>query len=167
MAHFSVIKTRYETVLRWLGAATQVVASGETFVKTRIDPESGRRVAVTIPDHLTVAARMACGAQATFLLSRVTGHAPPAALTLYGSEATLRFQNGRLTLGRRTAQELRPLQVPEEMRGGWRVEEAFVNAIRGRESVSDTTFAMGVKYMGFTEAVARSLAEGRAVPVPF
>jgi hypothetical protein len=42
------------------------------------------------------------------------------------------------------------------------VEEEFVNAIRGREKVSRTTFEDGVRYMEFTDAVAMSLALGRA-----
>jgi predicted dehydrogenase len=41
------------------------------------------------------------------------------------------------------------------------VEAEFINAIRGLEPVTHTTFAEGVKYMEFTEAVARSMAEGR------
>ena len=56
--------------------------------------------------------------------------------------------------------------MPPRTRIGWRVEEEFVNAIRGREPVRLTTFDDGVSYMAFTEAVHRSLAEGCAVPVP-
>jgi predicted dehydrogenase len=42
------------------------------------------------------------------------------------------------------------------------VEEEFIGAIRGTEPVKLTTFADGVKYMEFTEAVARSLESGTA-----
>jgi predicted dehydrogenase len=45
------------------------------------------------------------------------------------------------------------------------VEQEFANAIRGREKVSRTTFEDGVRYMEFTDAVAQSLALGRAVEV--
>jgi predicted dehydrogenase len=55
--------------------------------------------------------------------------------------------------------------VPPEQRVGWRVEEEFVNAVRGKERVSRTTFEDGVRYMELTDAVARSAAEGRAVDV--
>ncbi|MEK7385682.1 MAG: gfo/Idh/MocA family oxidoreductase, partial [candidate division NC10 bacterium] len=61
--------------------------------------------------------------------------------------------------------ELREIAIPAERRVGWRVEEEFVNAIRGREKVSRTTFEDGVRYMEFTEAVARSAASGQAVEV--
>ena len=55
---------------------------------------------------------------------------------------------------------------PPEDRGGWRVEEEFVQAIRGEEKITHTAFEVGVKYMEFTEAVARRMATGSAVPLP-
>jgi len=45
------------------------------------------------------------------------------------------------------------------------VEEEFVNALRGVEKITRTTFEDGVRYMEFTEAVARSAATGRVVEV--
>lgn len=153
----------YETVMRWLGEATEVMAMGQTVVKSRIDEESGQRRAIQIPDHLTVVAKMAAGAQATFLISRVTGNAPENGVTLYGSKATLQYSDGELSGGARSDSGLQPVTIPAEERGGWRVEESFINAIRGTEKVTLTTFAEGVKYMAFTEAVTRSLAERRAI----
>jgi hypothetical protein len=46
------------------------------------------------------------------------------------------------------------------------VEEEFVGAIRGQEQVRYTDFETGVRYMEFTEAVATSAAQGRAVALP-
>jgi hypothetical protein len=40
-----------------------------------------------------------------------------------------------------------------------------VYAIRGQEPITHTTFDDGVKYMAFTEAVARSLNSGAEVPL--
>ena len=157
----------YEIVLRWVGEASTVMAMGQTFVRTRVDEESGRRKAIQIPDHLVVSATMACGAQATFLISSVTGNAPASGITLYGSKATLQFSNGVLAGGGRGDGGLQPITIPAEERSGWRVEEEFINAIRGKEAVQLTTFGDGVKYMAFTEAVARSLAEGCAVMVSY
>ena len=48
----------------------------------------------------------------------------------------------------------------------WRVEEEFVNAVRGLEAVSHTDFATGVAYMEFTDAVAHSLQSGESVHLP-
>src|SRR5206468_732862 len=55
---------------------------------------------------------------------------------------------------------LSEIVIPAERRIGWRVEEEFVNAIRGKEKVSRTTFEDGVRYMEFTEAVWKSAAGG-------
>jgi hypothetical protein len=41
-----------------------------------------------------------------------------------------------------------------------------VGAIRGQEAIRFTTFADGVKYMEFTEAVHRSAASGQVVSLP-
>ncbi len=60
---------------------------------------------------------------------------------------------------------LSEIPIPAERRIGWRVEEEFVNAIRGREKVSRTTFEDGVRYMEFTEAVSKSAASGQAADV--
>lgn len=153
----------YETILRWVGEATEVMAMGQTVVKSRVNEESGRRHAISIPDHLAVLARMACGAQATFLISSVAGKAPANGVVLYGSKATLQYSDGVLSGGGRSDGGLQPITIPAEERGGWRVEEAFINTIRGNEEVELTTFEDGVKYMAFTEAVSRSLAERCAV----
>jgi predicted dehydrogenase len=156
----------YEAVLRWVGEATGVMAMGKTFVKTRQDLASGRVREVRVPDHVEVIAAMACGAQAHFSISSVCGLSPENELLLYGSEGTLRFAGGVLSGGRRGDKTLQEIPIPPEEGGGWRVEEEFVNAIQGREPVTHTTFDDGVKYMEFTEAVARSMAGGRAIPLP-
>ena len=56
--------------------------------------------------------------------------------------------------------ELSPIDIPPEDRGGWRVEEEFINAIRGIEPVTHTNFTDGLKYMQFTDAVTDSLKSG-------
>lgn len=154
----------YESVMRWVGEATRVMAMGRTFVKQRADAEGNLR-AVRVPEHLDVLADMACGAQAHLQISAVTGQAGSPSLTLYGSEGTLRFTEGMLLGAQRGSDALAPLPIPDEERGAWRVEEEFVGAIRGEETIKLTSFDTGVKYMAFTEAVTRSLAEGVAVPI--
>jgi hypothetical protein len=61
---------------------------------------------------------------------------------------------------------LQEIPIVPEKAGSWRVEEEFINAIRGKEEIKLTTFADGVKYMEFTEAVARSAALGKAINLP-
>lgn len=46
------------------------------------------------------------------------------------------------------------------------MEEEFVNAIRGQEVITRTAFEDGVKYMEFTEAVNRSIAERCTISLP-
>ena len=46
------------------------------------------------------------------------------------------------------------------------MEEEFVNAIRGLEPVTHTSFEDGVRYMEFTEAVTRSAQSGKKVHLP-
>ena len=155
----------YEAVMRWIGEATRLTAMGRTFVRTRRDAAGAMR-AVRVPEHVDVLAEMACGAQAHFLVSSAAGLLGPAELWLFGSRGTLRFASERLCGGRRGDASLEEIGIPAEEAGGWRVEDEFVNAIRGKETVTHTTFDDGVKYMDFTEGVARSMAHGKAVALP-
>ena len=47
-----------------------------------------------------------------------------------------------------------------------REEQQFINAIRGVEEVTRTTFEDGVRYMDFTEAVTRSAQSGQKITLP-
>lgn len=153
----------YEALMRWLGEATQVTAVGRTFVKMRPSPDGTGLQAVKTPDHLDVIAEMACGAQAHFGLSRVSGLGPGVAMSVYGSEGTLEFKDGHLYGAKRGADSFHEITIPPREASGWRVEEEFVAAIRGLEPIRLTTFETGIKYMAFTEAVWRSLREQRSV----
>ena len=156
----------YEAMMRWLGPAKRVTAVATTTVPRRKDAH-GNWHEVKVPDHLDILATLSGGGVAHLRFSSVTGLAPQPDLWIFGSEGTLRFEpeSGRLTAGRRGDQELSEVPVPAERRTGWRVEEEFVNAIRGREEVARTTFEDGVRYMEFTDAVSRSVATGQTVDV--
>lgn len=156
----------YETLLRWVGPATQVMAMGQTFVKMRSDTATGQLRPVQIPEHLDVVAALACGAQAHIGISQVTGLVKMFEASLFGSDGTLCYRDNKLFGGRRGQETLTEIEVPPAEQGHWRVEEEFVNAIRGQEPISHTTFADGVKYMEFTEAVGRSMAENRSIALP-
>ena len=156
----------YEAIMRWVGEATRVTAMAKTVVKMRVDPRTGVKRDVRIPDHLDAIADMACGAQAHMLVSTVLGLAGEPEAWLFGSEGTLRFSGDVLSGGRRGDAALREIAIPPEEEGRWRVEEEFINAIRGIETVTHTTFANGVRYMEFTEAVARSALRGEAITLP-
>ena len=72
----------------------------------------------------------------------------------------------RVLAGKRGDTELTELSNPVEGQYRWRVAEEFVNAIRGLEPVTRTSFEAGVQYMEFLEGVALSARDGRAVHLP-
>ncbi len=157
----------YEAALRWIGEAKSVTAAGKVYTTMRKDPDGIMR-SCRIPEHVDVLADMACGAQAHFQISSVAGLCHDNAAYLFGSEGTIRYDasSSSLSGGKRGDTELSPIDILPELFGGWRVEEEFVSAIRGQEAITHTTFEDGVKYMEFTEAVARSMQTGEAVALP-
>jgi predicted dehydrogenase len=156
----------YEAMSRWLGPARRVMAMTKVAVPRRRDA-AGVSHDVHVPDHVDILATLAGGAIAHLRFSAVTALAPPSEVWIFGTEGTLRLEADvkRVSGGRRGDKELREITIPADRRIGWRVEEEFVNAIRGVEKVTRTTFEDGVRYMEFTEAVARSAAGGQAVDV--
>jgi predicted dehydrogenase len=159
----------YEMAARWVGHARSLVAAARTFVPRRTDAATGGTVDVGVPDHVDVLAETADGVSLRFQVSAVTGLAPSLREAwLFGSEGTLRVDadSRRIFAGRRGDTELKEIVIPEGERVGWRVEREFVGAVRGGEPVRLTTFADGVRYMEFTEAVAVSARTGRRVELP-
>jgi len=156
----------YEAMMRWVGPARRVMAMTKLAVPRRKDATGALRD-VTVPDHVDILATLASGAVARLRFSAITALAPPSEAWIFGSDGTLRLEADarRLSGGRRGDKALAEIPIPAERRIGWRVEEEFVNAIRGREAVARTTFEDGVRYMEFTDAVTKSAASGQAVDV--
>ena len=155
----------YEALIRWVGEATRIMAMGKTFVKMRPDADGVMR-SVRIPEHIDVVGDLVCGAQLHIQVSTVAGLAGAPEVYVFGSNGTLRFSGNRLYGGQKGDTELNEIDIPEAEVGAWRVEEEFVNAIRGEEVITHSDFDTGVKYMEFTEAVTRSMQSGAAVPLP-
>ena len=155
----------YEALMRWIGPAESVCAAGETFVKTLMDGD-GQQHVIRVPDHLDVVARMCCGAVANMRFSKVCGLGQGPAAWLFGSEGTLKVTADKLFGGKRGDKQLSEIEIEDEKKGQWRVEQEFVNAIRGLEQIKLTDFETGVKYMEFTEAVIRSMQSGERVDLP-
>jgi predicted dehydrogenase len=128
----------YEQMARWVGHASSAFAVGQVAVKHRKD-EAGSRVPITIPDHVDVTGHLQQGGQYRLVLSSVIG------------------QKGGA---------MGALAIDPTKRGAWRVEEEFVNAVRGREVVTHTDFVSAVKYMEWTDAVTLSMRERREVQLP-
>lgn len=160
----------YEQMARWVGHAASAFTVGQVVVKHRKDG-SGARVPITIPDHVDVTGQLQQGGQYRLLLSSVLGHAPnKAEAWIFGDKGTLAFitpNTGEpyLQLGKKGG-ALGALAIDSTKIGGWRVEEEFVNAVRGLEPVTHTDFATAVKYMEWTDAVTLSMRERREVQLP-
>jgi predicted dehydrogenase len=156
----------YEAINRWVGPAKHVLALDSVFVKQRRDSAGVLRT-IRIPDHVDVLAELSCGATARMVFSAVTGLGSAPGVWLHGSEGTLHYDlpSDSLHMGQRHDAALKEVNIPAEQAGYWRVEEEFINAIRGLEKVKLTTFEDGLKYMQFTEAVHRSCSLGVKVAV--
>ena len=150
----------YEAIVRWAGRVTNVMARAKTFTVQRLN-ESGEPESVGVPEHLDVVADLKCGAQLHMQQSAVTALLQDDAIYLFGSEGTLRLTSDRLFGGRKGDEQLTEISIADGERGEWQVESDFAAAIRGEREVTHTTFADGVHYMEFTDAVARSIHNGR------
>lgn len=165
----------HETFQRWAPPPVRVLAQVHAFIPTRIDPESGVRLPVGTPDSVQVLAVLENGARVVYQLSGVTPFGQETSITLYGTEGVLHYDlltdrirgTSRLRGGTPGSRdEMAEIAIPPDKAGAWRVEAEFVDAIREGRRILLTDFATGVRYMEFTEAVARSAESGEAVDLP-
>ena len=158
----------YEAIMRWIGPASTVQALARTTVRNRKD-ESGKSHVISVPDHVEILCEMFSGPTLHIRFSDVLGHAPGNAVWIYGTEGTLHVDGVNIKLygGQKDDKGLSEVDIKPELAGDWRVEEEFINAIRGLEEITHTSFQDGVRYMEFTEAVTRSAQSGKKIHLPF
>ncbi|MBW3601022.1 MAG: Gfo/Idh/MocA family oxidoreductase [Planctomycetes bacterium] len=159
----------HETLIRWVPDPVRVMAQAHAFTPERFDPASGMPVRVGEPDSVQALTVLTGGARGVYHVSGVTRFGPSSQIHLYGSEGTLKYElspHDRLWGAQRGDRELREIPVPPEQEYGWQVEAEFIASIRQGRPVEFTDFATGVRYMEFTEAVARSAANAQAVELP-
>jgi predicted dehydrogenase len=123
---------------------------------------------VGTPDSVQVITTQEDGTCGMYRLSCVVWHTKALSVSLHGSEGSLiyDFLRDELIGGRHTDAAPSVLPIPEHLKGGWRVEEDFIASIRENVPVTRTDFATGVRYMQFTEAVARSSRHQVPVSLP-
>ncbi|MCH2525155.1 MAG: Gfo/Idh/MocA family oxidoreductase [Dehalococcoidia bacterium] len=157
----------YESLMRWVGPASSVYASGSVTVNRRYDNDGTMRP-VTIPDHVEIICDMAIGAKAHFTFSAVTGMDNKNGLWIFGSNGTLYVDTRSMSIycANRDSTELDRVDIPRNKQSYWRVEEEFIGAIRGEEPIKLTTFEAGLRYMEFSEAVYRSIQTGTSIHLP-
>ena len=156
----------HETLLRWGPPPVQVMAQTHSFSPDRTDPERGTRRPVGTPDSVQVLAVLEGGARAVYHLSGVVPFGQEQSISLYGSAGAIRYDLARdIIQATNRDHEWRDIAIPPEKAGGWRVESEFVESIREGKPVTLTDFETGVRYMEFTEAVARSAQSGTAIAI--
>jgi len=158
----------HEAVTRWVPEPTRVLAQTQTFIAQRSD-DSGASVGVGTPDSVQVLTELPDGARGVYHVSGAVHFGPGEQMHLYGDEGTIKYQmspQDQLWAARRGDPQLQLVDVPLEEVYEWRVEKDFIEAIRGQRKIELTDFPKGVRYMEFTEAVARSAQTGSAVDLP-
>ena len=160
----------HEPLVRWIADPVRVVASTQTFTPTRHNEETGKQEPVGTPDSVQVITELPCGARGIYHMSGVVHHGPGPQIHLYGSEGTLKYvmaPDNKLYFGAASDSHMKEVNVSEELAVDWRVEEEFINAIRGIEQIEFNNFAKGVRYMEFTKAVEQSALTGQAVDIQY
>ena len=165
----------YEAAMRWLGTASSVNSTSQVVVK-RMDSKE-----VTIPDHLEVIGSMSVGGKYHLTHSTVLGGGPVADVWIFGTNGTLHFYDNQtshevssdnsfsmalVVTNRKAEGKWQELKIEQQKVGSWRVEEEFINAIRGKEKVTHTSFQDGVKYMEFSDAIRESWETGSEIKLP-
>jgi predicted dehydrogenase len=162
----------YENLMRLVGTASSVSAIAQVVVPHRRGWD-GSRQQMTIPDQLDIIYSLSGGGTVNLSVTTVSGSfTPPTEIWIFGTEGTLRIESAgareapRVTGARRGDDGMAELTVPDDKVGSWRVEEEFINAIRGIEPVTRSNFVDSVKYMEFTDAVQKSWQSGSRIYLP-
>ena len=160
----------HETFLRWARPPIRVMAQVHAHIPSRVDPQSGVLRPVGTPDSVQILAVLEGGARATYHFSGVAPVGQNSWIHLYGSEGVLHYDllaDRIFGANKASARKgLEEIAIPKEKEGGWRVEAEFIDAIRGGKAIEFTDFATGVRYMEFTEAVARSAELREPIDLP-
>ena len=158
----------YEAIMRWIGPASSVQAITKILVPRRNDDEGHSHV-ISIPDHVEILCDTYSGPTMHIRFSDVLGHTPEDTIWLYGTKGTLKIDGTekRIYGAQKSDAKLVEIPIKKEFEGDWRVEDEFINAIRGKEKVTHTSFEDGVRYMEFIEAVSTSANLGEKVYLPF
>ena len=170
----------YESAMRWLGTASSVMAVSNVNVRKRQSSETGFLKEISIPDHLEAIGEMNIGGNFHLSHSTVLGGSEKIEIKIYGTNSTLRISEDPLSeilqshntsklkmeVLNKNSKKWKELKPKKSQIGKWRVEEEFINAIKGKEKISHTTFSDGVKYMQFTDALKISSESNKKVYLP-
>ena len=158
----------HETALRWTAPPTRVLARAANSCPFAAIPKPAAKPASALPTASKALTYHADGSIGVYDCSAVDFHDTGSSISLHGANGTIVYDLIRdvIRVASWTERELRVLPIPAESRRGWNVEADFIAAIRGERPVTRTDFLTGVRYMHFTEAVARSSRHELPVELP-
>ncbi len=124
------IGSTMESMIRWLGRGTRVMAMSKVHVPYRYN-NRGELTSVTIPDHVDVMYELMNGAQVHMRFSATTGLSNGNQTWIYGTEGTVHVDSRMdVFAGRQGDSGLSPIPNPPEEQAKRIVEGQFINAIR-------------------------------------
>jgi predicted dehydrogenase len=154
----------YEAIARWLGQAVAVQATAHVFDPYKVGQDD-QRVPIAIPDHLALLAEFPGPVFASLEMS-VHPAFESSSFLFFGTKGTIRLRFGPPVIELATGSNgFRTVEQRAGEAQDWRVEDEFIEAIRGEGEVHLTDFATGVAYMAFTDAVNDSAQTGQRVSV--
>lgn len=153
----------YESLMRWVGTARTVSARTRIAVDRRPN-DAGEIVTITVPDHVEIIGDLRNGATYHFRFTQACGAGPANGVWLYGTEGTLHISGDGKHLSGATRQQpsMKPIIPAANRTRDWQVEADFIHSIRTSTPPTLTSFADGVRYMAFTQAVHDSAMAGGA-----
>ena len=131
---------------------------------------------LAVPQSLAIAAELRNGGTASFHHSFRVTSGPGSSFEVYGTRGVLDYKLLTERTGGVVEDEelagmtggddaMHPIEIPVHEQRGRTTDSEFIAAIRDGTPVFPD-FAEGVRYMEFSEAVAQSVYEGRAVSLP-
>ena len=158
-----------ETLNAWVGPYEELSARLATPIPTKTDPATGKAVQIDIPQVVTISGKLKNGALAYEHHSGVAvdKSTTGSRLTIWGLDGTLRYTFGNTIELAKAGQPLAAVNVPENLKREWHVEEDFIAAVRnareGKAWKVSPDFDEALLYMQKVEAVHASHDAGRSV----
>ncbi|MCC5834073.1 MAG: Gfo/Idh/MocA family oxidoreductase [Opitutales bacterium] len=151
----------HEVVLRWLNPEiTALQARGCIHTRERKHwDRPGETAEIALPDTVSIWAEDAAQCQYFYHFSGVESGLARNEIRIHGDQASLRCDVAaeKVWIAEAGSNEERELEIPEADKVGWRVEADFIDSIREGKPVELTSFADGVRYMAFSDALVQAL----------
>lgn len=144
-----VLGILHEAILRWVNLPDLKVETASAGWGARERPDGDKLRRTVIPESLQVTACSANGVRLLYDLSHLHSGEPENWIQLNGSRGRIRVDIGGSTVLSEFADETGQFALED----GWDVEGEFIRSILSGNPVRRTSFADGLVYMEFTEAV--------------